>query len=304
VEVIAVDLPREDIWQRLVATAESGASLVHFPVRASGGHDAGSPRDAGANLIEDVPELTAWLRHFADQPVVLGFYVYADGPLHVQATVAGDALADSLRAGNGDVTVAYAGTPSECYLVPLDVVEDSNLRRRRRPRRAMELALRGASAHRLYRPAYERLLRSSDGEQMGIADAVVTQQGPNYALAKRLQRWRSIAAWQAGAPASFNVAPPTWTVSVTKNRLLAAGYYGARYAGLEVFSPDTMRTLMTALLVHDLHVPPRHEHPELTITRNGVHGGYWRVPHDIRSTLLYTAAVGLPRAFMPRVRFR
>jgi hypothetical protein len=65
-----------------------------------------------------------------------------------------------------------------------------------------------------------------------------------------------------------------------------------------------MRTLMTALLVHDLHVPPRHEHPELTITRNGVHGGYWRVPHDIRSTLLYTAAVGLPRAFMPRVRFR
>jgi hypothetical protein len=42
---------------------------------------------------------------------------------------------------------------------------------------------------------------------------------------------------------------------VTKNRLLAEGYYGARRVGMEVFQPDTMRALMTALMIADLHDP-------------------------------------------------
>ena len=35
-----------------------------------------------------------------------------------------------------------------------------------------------------------------------------------------------------------------------------------------------------------------------------LHGGYWRVPHDIKSTLLYTAALGLPRAVTTSLRAR
>ena len=45
-------------------------------------------------------------------------------------------------------------------------------------------------------------------------------------------------------------------------------------------------------------------HPELAISANGVHGGYWRVPHDIKSTLFYTAALGLPRAVTTSLRAR
>ncbi|NQU36937.1 MAG: hypothetical protein HQ526_04990, partial [Actinobacteria bacterium] len=111
-------------------------------------------------------------------------------------------------------------------------------------------------------------------------------------------------SWRQGRTASFNVAPPTWTVSVTKNKLLAAGYYGATQGGLEVFAPSTMCVLMAALLVHDLHVEPRDEHPEIGVTRDGIHGGYWRVPHDIRTTLAYTGLVGLPRAYLPEINFR
>ena len=207
--------------------------------------------------------------------------------------------------GGAEVTTAFAGTPSDCYLVPIDVVEDSNARRRLRPRRAFELAVRGASAGRLYRPAYrDRLIESDDGVTMGVADALVGQQGPNYALAKRLQRWSTIDRWAGGRAGSFNVAPPTWTTSVTKNRILAAGYYGAHFAGLEVFPPETMQAVMTALLVHDLHHPETASHPELAIATNAVHGGYWRVPHDIKSTLLYTAALGLPRAVTTSLRAR
>ncbi len=301
-EVVAVDLPRPDLWDRVLASAKKGASTVHVPVRADTKGKVATR--AGANVIEDVPELIEWLSGFDDAQLVIGVYIYADGPLHVQATLAADVLGTSLAANGRDIAMAYAGTPSDCFLVPPDVVEDSNARRRSRSWRAVELPMRALTAGKLYAPAYEGLLRSSDGESMGIIDAVVTQQGPNYSLAKRLQRWRTVESWRQGQTASFNVAPPTWTVSVTKNRILAAGYYGARSAGLEVFTPETMSALMTALLVYDLHVPPRDEHPELGITRDGVHGGYWRVPYDIRSTLLYTGLAGIPRAYAPEIRFR
>src|SRR3954465_16046878 len=132
-----------------------------------------------------------------------------------------------------------------------------------------------------------------------VADALVGEQGPNYALAKRLQRWRAIEAWERGRTASFNVAPPTWTVSVTKNRFLAAGYHGAKYVGMEVFQPETMRTVMAALLVHDLHNPPTDPHPALRNATAARHGGYWRRPYEIRSTLMYTAILGMPRAYAP-----
>jgi len=128
-----------------------------------------------------------------------------------------------------------------------------------------------------------------------------------YALSKRLQRWRSIVAWSSGQAGSFNVAPPTWTKSVTKNRLLAAGYYGARRVGMEVFAADTMRTLMAALMVHDLHALPdtrsqADTHPEERIGSGAVHGGYWRRPYDLHSTLVYTGLLGLPEAYVPKLR--
>jgi hypothetical protein len=73
-----------------------------------------------------------------------------------------------------------------------------------------------------------RLLRRSyvPGADPGINDSLVPQQGPNYALAKRLHRWRAATARRAGTTVSMNVAPPTRTRSVVKNRALAAFHGG------------------------------------------------------------------------------
>ena len=73
---------------------------------------------------------------------------------------------------------------------------------------------------------------------------------------------------------------------------------------MEIFEPDTMRTVMTALMVHDLHNPPTDRHLERRVAHGAVHGGYWRRPYEIRSTLMYTATVGLPKAYAPLMRFR
>ncbi|HNN49319.1 MAG TPA: hypothetical protein PKM12_10080, partial [Marmoricola sp.] len=124
---------------------------------------------------------------------------------------------------------------------------------------------------------------------------LVPQQGPNYAVAKRLQRWRGVLAESEGHRVSFNVAPATWTHSVTKNQVLAAAYAGAGAFGVEIFEPDTARSLMAALLVHDLCAsPPVRNHPEDLFSDQAAHGGLWRVGYEPRTALPFAAIGGLP----------
>jgi hypothetical protein len=140
-----------------------------------------------------------------------------------------------------------------------------------------------------------RLLRRNyaPGSDPGICDSIVPQQGPNYALAKRLQRWRATDARAAGAQVSFHVAPPTRTRSVVKNRALAAAYAGAHLFGVEVFEPATSNTLMAALLVHDLrNQRVAAEHPWEDEAYAAAHGGLWRAPYAPRSALGLAALIG------------
>jgi hypothetical protein len=142
-----------------------------------------------------------------------------------------------------------------------------------------------------------RLLRRNyvPGEDPGVNDSVVMQQGPNYLLAKRIQRWRAAVARAEGTTVSFHIAPPTRTRSVVKNRALAAAYAGAHRFGIEVFEPGTSNTLMAALLVHDVMTGPRPSlgHPWLDEAHAAVHGGLWRAAYDPRSALGLAALLGV-----------
>lgn len=148
--------------------------------------------------------------------------------------------------------------------------------------------LRTLSAGRLLRRSY---LPDADP---GVNDSLIPQQGPNYALAKRLQRWRATVERDAGRTVSLNVAPPTRTRSVVRNRALAAAYGGAHRFGVEVFEPATANVLMAALLVHDLHTGggPSHEHPWQDEAYAAVHGGLWRTAYAPRSALGLAALLG------------
>ena len=143
-----------------------------------------------------------------------------------------------------------------------------------------------------------RLLRRAypPGADPGICDSLIPQQGPNYALAKRLQRWRATLARDDGAAVSLNVAPPTRTRSVLKNRVLAAAYAGATRFGVEVFEPATCQTLMAALLVYDLHTGggPARAQPWQDEAHAAAHGGLWRAAYAPRSALGLAALLGYP----------
>ena len=95
----------------------------------------------------------------------------------------------------------------------------------------------------------------------------------------------------------MNVAPPTRTRSVLKNRALAAAYQGAPRFGVEIFEPATTKTLMAALLVHDLYAGrdsagPAPGHPWQDEAHAAAHGGLWRMGYTPRSAFGLAALLG------------
>ena len=224
-----------------------------------------------------------------DGPLVLGNYVYADGATNLRVSAAVDALTVHLRGSRPDTALAFLATPTDVFAVPGEAVDEadrayaapSGFKRVRGP-------LRLVSGGRLLRRNY-----APGVDPPGICDALVAQQGPNYALAKRVQRWRATAARADGATVSLRVAPPTRTRSVVRNRALAAAYAGAHRFGVEVFEPATSNTLMAALLVHDLRHPPRPaEHVWQEEAEGAAHGGLWRAAYAPRSALGLAALIG------------
>ncbi|MGN6574128.1 MAG: hypothetical protein ACTHKG_00440, partial [Nocardioides sp.] len=286
--VAAVDLARPPIWSRVLQLAREGAGTLVVPLLH--GYD-GDELDqvAGIDLLADVPAIGDWL---AGQPgtLVVGNYVYADGATNLRVSTAVDALTTRLQGARGDVALGFLATPTDVFAVPGPAVEHATRAYESRSGRAKTLGrpLRALSGGRLLRRAYP------PGADPGINDALVPQQGPNYALAKRLQRWRATVARHDGATVSMTVAPPTRTRSVVKNRALAAAYAGAHRFGVEVFEPSTSNVLMAALLVHDLHTDggPRHDHPWQDEAYVAVHGGLWRTPYAPRSALGLAALLG------------
>jgi hypothetical protein len=279
--VLAVDIPDANVWARIQEVARAGAGTLCAPLSPDGTH--------GVDVVASPADTRHWLEANvgAETTPVLGMYAYADGGAHVQLTAAFDLLATALYRQEPATAIAYLATPTDTYLVPHHAVERARAAyAARRARRVLQAPMQALSGGRLYRPAY------STGAE--VADALVAQQGPNYAVAKRLQRWRGLQASAEGKRVSFNLAPATWTQSVTKNRVLAAAYAGARHFGIEIFEPSTTRVLMAAMLVHDLHEEPAaRRSPEALFSEGAAHGGLWTAAYEPRSALGLAALAGL-----------
>jgi hypothetical protein len=287
--VIGVDLPGVPVWEHVLAEARDGAGTLLVPVAGSAAASDDLARRAGLDVTDDVPAVADWLCGF-DGPLVLGNYVYADGAANVLLASAVDALTSRLLATRGDVALAFLATPTDVFAVPGDAVAQSARAYAARSAAAKlgGWPLRALSGGRLLRPAYP------PGADPGICDSLIPQQGPNYALAKRVHRWRATAARDSGLTVSMNVAPPTRTRSVLKNRALAAAFVGAPRFGVEVFEPTTTKTLMAALLVHDLHTGggPAQDFPWQDEAYAAAHGGLWRIAYTPRSALSIAALLG------------
>merc|ERR1712000_516291 len=134
-------------------------------------------------------------------------------------------------------------------------------------------------------------VKSNDGETFSIVDGLVVAQGPNYALAKRMQHWRCIVAREQGCVVSTNIAPSTATASVVHNKQFAWAYDGMPYfTPLEIFQQETSNAVMGALLINDIRNANSVSHPNRKLdnplelfSENSFHGGIWRCGYTVGS---------------------
>lgn len=313
--VHAIDLARPAVWERLIAITRSTAGSLRIPIPTSGGEapfvvgglihpddDQVIAGVAGADLLTAMPEIRSWLAEI-EQPFVLGSYAYADGSLHARLSMAVDAITVDLLRDRDDVTLAFLATPTDVFMVPEECVTES--RRRWSTRGLSGLLQAPLRLVGQFEPNYPETYETTTGRVVGLNDSLIPQQGPNYILAKRIQRWRALVARAEGVPVSLNLAPATRTQSVIKNRALAAAYAGAGRFGVEVFEPATSTALMAALLVHDLRNPASSANPATPLdnpmdlyVQGANHGGLWRAAYSPRSVLGIAALLGMfePRA--------
>ena len=297
--VVAIDLPGRAQWRSLIDLARRSPGRLTVPVRRSAGSitsDSVLATFAGADVLTEAPEITEWLLRL-EQPFIVGDYVYAPGSMHVRTSAAVDGIVSTILDGRHDVGVAYLATPTDCYAVPGDAV-DASLRGFQGTSRIVATA-RGLGGKRVFRANFERTYVMPTGRRFGVFDGLITQQGANYALAKRIQRWRAQRARDQGAWVSINVAPPTRTQSVVNSRVLEAAYGGSHRFGLHVFTPQASRQVMAALLVHDLRNEQSSAHPDVPLddamdllASEAMHGGMWRAPYAPRSVLGFAVATG------------
>ena len=290
--LIAVDLPGAPSWERLLDLAATTPCRLTVP---------GRDGEPGVDLLADLPALTAWLSDLPG-PMVIANTAYADGARHLMLAAAADALAQALTEARHDIAFAALGTPTDAYAVPASIADEVRGDPARRPAR-LTGALASLTGQRVFVPNLREIVTSHDDSRWAIYDGLVGLQGPNYALAKRIQRWRCLLLADTDRIASFNVAPAAFTRSVTDHPAFAAAYAGASLFGAEIFPPDTAAALMAMLLVHDLRTsadrgPPGHCAD--LYAAGAVHGGFWRSPYRPRSVIGLAAAKGLPGVLLRR----
>lgn len=146
------------------------------------------------------------------------------------------------------------------------------------------------SQGKFLRKNYRAPIKVGD-EEFYLVNGISVAQGPNYALAKRMQHWRAIIARSKGCIVSSNIAPSTSTVSVVSNRTFGWAYEGMPYfEPYEIFAPETSNAVMSAILFSDLNDTKSAANPKTKLSNpqqlfsyNSFHGGLWRAAYEVDS---------------------
>nr|AXF92439.1 (3R)-3-hydroxyacyl-CoA dehydratase [Aurantiochytrium sp. PKUSW7] len=293
--VVGIDLDRSPIWKKLIEKVRTSPGTLTFPLKKAQTllkTDEELYENAGANLLGATPEIANWLVGVCPgKDLTIGNYTYLDGALHVQLSIACDAIMQKVLAQRKTSTsLAFLLTPTDVYMINEDAYEAAKENYKSAP--AWQKLLEKIMGKN---DMVSNVLKPAEGSGLKLNNSVVSHQGPNYSLAKRIQQWRCLLAHEEGHTVASNVAPSTSTASVTSNPLFAAAYAGFElFKALEVFRPETSSSLMLALLINDVRNPESVANPKSTVSskmknplelfaHNAAHGGSFRSPYSIGS---------------------
>ncbi|WP_336939034.1 hypothetical protein [Acinetobacter modestus] len=296
--IVAIDLPHPVIWEKITKVIENGnATLIAPQIKIA------DKQQLGANLLTQTPEIANWLNTFSESLDLAGI-AYLDGEKHVRVSIAMISIMEQVSQHKPDSSIMFMLTPTDIYAIPKTVIHSIQDKIKQRPivEKLLTKSIHNISLSNFFKPNLKKLIQSDNGQQYGISDCMVIEQGPNYALAKRFQQWFAILTRARGQKTIINIAPSTTTHSVVKNPILKAAFSGADLFKVETFNPETTNAIMAALWIHDLNNPEsatnpdkKLDHPLELIMENANHGGLWHIPYLARTALPFAAAYGWVR---------
>jgi len=271
--------------------------------------------NAGCNLLTQTPEILTWLKTvYPEKDLIIGCYVYLDGEAHVRVSIACDAIMSGMvdHKKAGTVSLGYLCTPTDVHVVPMDsrkaAISNFNSTSWEN---LLLMPLRAIVGGRYLVKNFEPTVKAKDGTEFAITDALAVAQGPNYALAKRLQHWRAIISRSKGAPVSTNIAPSSATASVVSNKQFAWVYDGLPYfKPMEIMQQETSNYVMAALLINDIRDKTSVAYPNRPLANpyqlfssGSFHGGMWRCGYKLNTigeiaAVIHFIKVGKPVIFL------
>eukprot|EP01127_Copromyxa_protea_P001410 TRINITY_DN11410_c0_g1_i1.p1 TRINITY_DN11410_c0_g1~~TRINITY_DN11410_c0_g1_i1.p1 ORF type:complete len:725 (-),score=176.21 TRINITY_DN11410_c0_g1_i1:99-2273(-) len=304
--VIAVDLNRPQIWDRLINLTRNSPGTMIFPLTKPQSEikdDKELFACAGSNLFTQTPEISNWLKDVEpEKDVIVGGYAYLDGALHVKVALAMDAIMQGVcNSRKKHVTLAFLCTPTDVHCIPQAAADAAKNNLKNMP--FWQTLLFNFGMKKNIVPP----VKSDAGITINLVDGLVVDQGPNYALAKRMQHWRAIVARTNGVSVSTNIAPSTSTVSVVSNVQFAAAYGGMHhFKPMEIMTPETSNAVMGAILIHDVrnkagisNANTPLPHPLVLFSIGGFHGGVWRCGATIGTIGIWAALINYARVYRP-----
>jgi len=283
--IIAIDLNLAKVWEGLLQRVKNSCAKIFFPINGVNNMEISAndkdiaeiSKQAGCNLMTQTPQIANWLCDLLpDNDFIVGNYTYLDADRHVKLSIASDAIMKRLlKNRKGKVSLAFLCSPTDVFVVPKEAFQASRANKYVTWWQALFGGLLGLV------PNYSKTPKVAS---LPVCNGVVAEQGPSYALAKRLQHWRAMLARSNGSTVSTNIAPSTATQSVVSNKLFALAYKGMKFfKPMEVFYQDLSNAVMGALLIHDV-VNPKSvaspatplEHPQQLFSFGAFHGGIWR----------------------------
>jgi hypothetical protein len=308
--IVALDIPGAwgdrpaAMWERLIAKAKSSPGSITFPLNAeqdSFASEADMYKGCGANLMEQPVEIAKWVAGWANTlpkkaKICIGNYTYLNGDLHVKLAIAADMVMTALREVRPDTAVAFLCTPTDYHVV----TEASHLAAKtnfgwNHAGKLFEVVVNLLTMGKKLQKNAISPRKTEGGENVYLVDGISVAQGPNYALAKRIQHWRAQSVWEEGGTVSSMIAPSTATISVTQNKTFKWAYGGMPFfQPFEIFKGNTTNAVMTALLVHDMVNADGPKNPKnkakygipnsiMLFRTQSVHGGLWRCAYKVDS---------------------
>ena len=326
--VVCIDIPGkwgerpQGMWKRLLEAARSSPGEIIVPLsrpQSECASDDDLLEAIGCNLTEQPAQILNFLTEIAPgKSLTVGNYTYLDGDLHVKLSLAADAVIKGLCESRKGTCVAFLCTPTDIHIINDQSHAAATENFGMHPGRLLEGLIHVLSFGKMLQKNALKPVPTADGGSLKIVDGLSVAQGPNYALAKRLQHWRAQICYENGNTVSSNVAPSTATLSVVSNRSFGWAYGGMPYfKPYEIFQQETTNALMASVLISDVTKKDSVANPAnrkkfnikntLEIFKyNSVHGGVWRAAYKVDSigeTSVLIHFLGGPKYFLHVVFF-